>query len=486
MNPPANNDGPIPPGASSGGRYVFLAPINGVTANFQIVGCLDLPAAATCTFSTQSLFISPEINTTSTLTVSTTSAIPLGSYPFRIDVTDGTQTLYAASKFAVGDFTLGISPASQSVASNGIANFTYSVGSLANFIGLVGLTCSNLPPSATCGNTGLISPGMSGSLPISLNQSPPGNYTFTVTGTSGADSHAVTAKLQLLAEPVVVLNPQQATLSPTLAGTSSSPYQITLQNSGSGTLSIQNIAAQTTQGTSGKFSQSNNCGASLAAGSSCALQVTFTATTSGLVAGSIQISDNAPDSPQLISLSAVANDFSLSVPSGASSAATVSAGQTANFKLQIQSSQFQGSIVLACSGLPSGANCSFAPAQVEATGSGSFPFQVQVSTGARPSAVHLMRRFLGYRLGIVFFGASMLLLVIMRFLTSHAGRMDRRLVGATALGAALILAACGGGSGSGAGGGGAGGGVPSGTYSVVIAAQGGGGTRTANLQLTIR
>ncbi len=54
------------------------------------------------------------------------------------------------------------------------------------------------------------------------------------------------------------------------------------------------------------FAQTNNCPATLAAGASCNITVTFSSATAGLVQGNIQISDNAPDSPQLISLSGTA------------------------------------------------------------------------------------------------------------------------------------------------------------------------------------
>ena len=63
------------------------------------------------------------------------------------------------------------------------------------------------------------------------------------------------------------------------------------------TLSISNIA------TSGDFSQTNNCGTSLAAGVHCAISVTFTPTATGTRTGTLTVSDNASNSPQTVSLS---------------------------------------------------------------------------------------------------------------------------------------------------------------------------------------
>src|SRR5262249_28468448 len=79
-------------------------------------------------------------------------------------------------------------------------------------------------------------------------------------------------------------------------GTSSTPQTVTLTNSGNGLLTITNIAA------SGDFSQTNNCGGSVAVGASCTITIIFTPTTDGLRNGAVIITDNASDSPQTILL----------------------------------------------------------------------------------------------------------------------------------------------------------------------------------------
>ena len=79
-------------------------------------------------------------------------------------------------------------------------------------------------------------------------------------------------------------------------GTSSSAQSVTLSNTGSATLSITSITA------SGDFSQTNTCGASLAASASCTLSVTFTPTASGSRSGSLTITDNASPATQTVSL----------------------------------------------------------------------------------------------------------------------------------------------------------------------------------------
>jgi hypothetical protein len=77
---------------------------------------------------------------------------------------------------------------------------------------------------------------------------------------------------------------------------------VTLSNTGSAALTISSIGA------SGDFAQSNTCGASVAAGASCTVQVTFTPTAIGQRAGTLTIADNAAPSPQSVSLSGIGDN----------------------------------------------------------------------------------------------------------------------------------------------------------------------------------
>jgi hypothetical protein len=80
-------------------------------------------------------------------------------------------------------------------------------------------------------------------------------------------------------------------------GSSSSPQSITLTNTGGGVVTISGVAA------SGDFTETNNCGTSVAIGSSCTISVIFDPTGSGTRSGTLRILDNAPGSPQMVSLS---------------------------------------------------------------------------------------------------------------------------------------------------------------------------------------
>lgn len=92
------------------------------------------------------------------------------------------------------------------------------------------------------------------------------------------------------------VSPASVTFGNTLVGDAAAApvWSVTYQNNGSGPLAITAIS------TTGDYSQSNNCGNSLAAGADCNINVTFTPTAQGARNGNLQI---AGDSPQKVPLS---------------------------------------------------------------------------------------------------------------------------------------------------------------------------------------
>jgi len=80
-------------------------------------------------------------------------------------------------------------------------------------------------------------------------------------------------------------------------GTTSTAQTVTLSNTGT--------AAATSVGVSvtGDFAQTNTCGSSIAAGASCAVNVTFSPTTSGTRTGSLTVASSASNSPATVALS---------------------------------------------------------------------------------------------------------------------------------------------------------------------------------------
>ena len=103
-----------------------------------------------------------------------------------------------------------------------------------------------------------------------------------------------------LSAPVVSLAPSALTFSSQTLGTASPTQSISLSNTGGGPLVLGSVDI----GGPGAadFSQTNDCPASLNAGASCSVAVTFTPSAEGLRSAALTLNDNADDSPQAVSL----------------------------------------------------------------------------------------------------------------------------------------------------------------------------------------
>ena len=119
---------------------------------------------------------------------------------------------------------------------------------------------------------------------------------FSLTGCSTITSAVGTT----MPPPAPALTLSVATLSfgnVTIA-TSSAAQTVTVINSGTGSLTISNIAI------TGDFAEtSNGCSTALAANASCTISVVFTPTAVGARTGSLTVSSNAATSPQSVALS---------------------------------------------------------------------------------------------------------------------------------------------------------------------------------------
>jgi hypothetical protein len=101
-----------------------------------------------------------------------------------------------------------------------------------------------------------------------------------------------------LTSSVVSFSPSSLAFGNSAAGSPSAAQTVTLTNLGTTPLSSISITTS-----SDDFTETNTCGTSLAAGASCTVSVIFAAQAAGLIQGNLSINDNAPDSPQLVSIS---------------------------------------------------------------------------------------------------------------------------------------------------------------------------------------
>jgi hypothetical protein len=123
----------------------------------------------------------------------------------------------------------------------------------------------------------------------------------------------------------VTLTPTTLTFPTQLIGTSSAAQNAVLTNTGSSGVTITAIAA------SGQFTQTNNCGTTLAAAGTCTISVVFAPTAQGTVKGTVKIADNAAGTPQSLTLMGTATAVNLSPSAlsfGDQKVGTTSAAQT--------------------------------------------------------------------------------------------------------------------------------------------------------------
>ncbi|MEO9237082.1 MAG: choice-of-anchor D domain-containing protein, partial [Jatrophihabitantaceae bacterium] len=92
-------------------------------------------------------------------------------------------------------------------------------------------------------------------------------------------------------------SPTAVSFGSTTVGSTSAAQSVTVHNGGTVAASVSAVTA------SGDFAQTNTCGASIAAGASCTVSVTFRPTAAGSRSGSVSVTSNAANSPSTVALS---------------------------------------------------------------------------------------------------------------------------------------------------------------------------------------
>ncbi len=207
-----------------------------------------LPGGASAGFAPASLSGS---TASSTLTISTTGAVPVGSYPFSVKGTSGSLTHTTPATLVVqssvpADFGVGVSPASRTVVAGGSTTYTVSISGTGGFSGTVSLGVTGLPGAVSAGfSPASLAPGSSSTLTVTAGALlAAGTYPFTITGTSGALVHSVAASLVVQpaasADFSISVSPSSATVPST--GTTTFTVAITPIAGFSGQVTLSNSA----------------------------------------------------------------------------------------------------------------------------------------------------------------------------------------------------------------------------------------------------
>jgi hypothetical protein len=304
--------------------------------------------------------------------------------------------------------------------------------------------------------------------------------------------------------PSVALPGTSPSFSAELVGTTSAASPIAIANAGNGALSISSL---TLSGTNpGDFQQMSTCADNsqhtnmIAAGTACTVNVTFVPQAAGTRAATLNITDNALNSPQTMALSGAAVDYSVGVTPGDPQSIVVTAGQTATYNLEASPiGGFTGAVNLACTGAPALATCSISQPSVNIAGTSPVGFMVSVATTAasaswlgpifRATPSGNFRNF-GRKFHALPVFAPGLMAILVMIAGGFAARRSSRIralaaIPALCVAVLLILGGCGGGSGGGAqttstvG-------TPTGIYTLVVTGSVQGVSRTVQLTLDVQ
>ncbi len=140
--------------------------------------------------------------------------------------------------------------------------------------------------------------GQSCNITLTLTPSSAGSRPATLTITHNAPTSPQTVSLTGTGVQPVTLSLSSLAFGTALAGTTTASRSVTLTNQENTKLTFSSITA------TGDFAiASNTCGGSIAAGATCRVGVTFSATATGARTGTLTFTDNASNSPQVIALS---------------------------------------------------------------------------------------------------------------------------------------------------------------------------------------
>jgi hypothetical protein len=193
-------------------------------------------------------------------------------------------------------YTLSAAPSSLTVAQGEQGTSTVTITPASGFSGSVSFSASDLPSGVTAAFNPNPATKTSTLTLTASDTATVGTAQVMVTGTSG--NLTQTARVALtVASVTATLSLTSLSFSDQAVNTTSAAKTVSLQNNGTGTLTINDITI------SGSFAISKDtCGSTLRAGKKCKVEVTFTPTQLGAATGTLTFADNATNSPQTVSL----------------------------------------------------------------------------------------------------------------------------------------------------------------------------------------
>lgn len=267
---------------------------------------------------------------------------------------------------------------------------------------------------------------------------PAGAFQTTLKGTSDA----FIAKLTLI--PTLVVSPTSLNFGTILIPNTSAPQSVTLTNNTNAAIAFTSavISGGSPAAANADYAISaNTCGASIAAGASCTVSVTFKPTVVGAETANLVLTDADSTSPQTIPLTGagtnIAPDFTVTGPA----TATVKDGAQVQFTVNVNPvGGFTSQVDLTCASVPdlTLGTCAASPASVTPDGVNPSPSTVTVTTTALMAPPPSLRTPPFSIRQVV----PLILVLMLLCLLPGTRRLRMRLAMATAMIFFIVLAGC--------------------------------------------
>jgi hypothetical protein len=256
----------------------------------------------------------------------------------------------------------GTASAAQIVSLQNTGNAPLSIGSIV----IGGSNASVFTDTSACGST--LNAGSSCLIMVIFTPISVASYSAALTVTDNGNGSPQTAALigtgTTTAVPIAGLSPNPLAFPSTAVGLTATALPVTLSNTGTATLT--GIAATLTGTNPSDFAitSAGTCGATLAAGSSCTIYISFTPATAIAFTAMLSVADNASGSPQTVALTgtgiAASSDFGIS---SIQPIQNIQPGSVAQYSITVfaLSGFYNSPVTLSVSGLPAGATASFNP-----------------------------------------------------------------------------------------------------------------------------
>jgi hypothetical protein len=187
----------ILPSQSTPNYGVSVGSMGGYSTVVQF-SCQGMPAHASCQFGENSAALGAGEIIENSLVVNTDSSIAPGYYSFTLVISDGVISINLPALFNVGDFTMSLSPLSETMGTTDYTHYSLILQGLYGFRQAVQISCSGWPTGAPC-PASIMGPQFPNSqglyFQVHSTNAVPGTYTVTLTGISGPLVRAASAQL---------------------------------------------------------------------------------------------------------------------------------------------------------------------------------------------------------------------------------------------------------------------------------------------------